>query len=235
MSDGASAELKRLIVVATRAGAVIGLFDYHGHVSARDGDVIHVNGRQSGRIGLREDQVATVRLADGSTVGSVEVPSETNIHLSVYRARPEVGSVIHFHANVATAFATAGRPLVTAYNAGVIFGAVVPVFDDPALIQTVALGDALARALGQGRAVLMRGHGATVVGADVPDALMAGLFLEEGARRLAATIALGEPKAFTAEEIERGRRTIGGRSVVEKTWDDVIERARLAGVLDELD
>lgn len=204
----------------------------HGHVSTREGDLCYINGRQSSRLGLRPEQVAVVRVADGSRQGEVEPPSETPVHLSTYRARADVGSVIHYHALTATAFAVVGRPLVTAYNAGTWFGASVPVYDDPELIRTDALGDAVARALGGGKAVLMRGHGVTIAGDDIPEAVTAALFLEESARRLALAITLGEPRPFTADEIARVRRGLVQRSIVEKTWTDVVERARLAGVLD---
>lgn len=231
----ARAEGRRLIAHAARTLAVAGMFDYHGHVSLRDGDVVYINGRQSSRMTLRPEEVAVVGLADGAPLDGVEPPSETAIHLCVLRARPDVGSVIHYHALTATAFAVARRPLVTAYNAGVLFGREVPVYDDPELVTDDRLGGALARALGTGRGVLMRGHGVTVVGDDIPAAVTAALYLEESARRLARTIALGEPTPFTDDEIKRVSRIVTGRSVVEKTWTDAVERARLAGALDGLD
>ncbi len=204
----------------------------HGHVSVRDGDRCWINARQTSRIGCRDEDVVSVRIADGRADGAP--PSETPLHLAILRARPDVASVLHYHPLYATAFAVAGQPLVTAYNAGVIFGRTVPVFDSPDLIQDDERGDAVARSLGQGRGVLMRGHGATVVGDSVQAAVMAALFLEESARRLAATLPLGDPKPFSDDEIAFALKTLGGASVVEKTWDDAVERARIAGVLDDL-
>ncbi len=228
-----SADPRLLIATATRALAVAGLFDHNGHISVRDGDHIWINSRQASRIGARVEDVARVRISDGSW-SDLEPPSETPLHLAAYRARADVGSASHFHPLYATAFAVAGRPLVTAYCAGTAFGPSVPVFDDPDLIRTDAQGRDLVGAWGSHDAVLLRGHGVAVVGRDVPECVCAAMFLEESARRLAITVPLGEPRPFTADEIRRVRETLMRRSVTLKAWTDLLERARGAGALSDL-
>ncbi len=225
--------LTLLVARTCRAMAVAGLFDMHGHISVRDGDVIYINDRRSSRATLRPDQVAVVRIADGEALHG-EPPSETALHLACFRARPDVGSAAHFHPLFATAFATAGRPLVCAYNAGVAFGREVPVFDDPDLVRRDDQGREVATVLGNERAALLRGHGVIVVGEDVPTCVTASLYLEESAKRLAHTVALGEAKAFSDDEIARVRASIWQPFVIEKTWTDALERARIAGALDDL-
>jgi ribulose-5-phosphate 4-epimerase/fuculose-1-phosphate aldolase len=50
-------------------------------------------------------------------------------------------------------------------NPGAFFGSgPMPVYMDPALIHSVEQGDAVARTLGKGDAVMLRGHGSMVVG-----------------------------------------------------------------------
>jgi ribulose-5-phosphate 4-epimerase/fuculose-1-phosphate aldolase len=212
-----------------------GLFDMHGHISLRDGDTVYINDRASSRVSARPDQIAVVRVADGRPLGDREPPSETALHLAVYRARADAGSVAHYHPRAATAFSVAGRPLVVASNAGALFGGTIPVFDDPQLVQTDALGAAVARDLGGARAALLRGHGVVVLGEDVPDCVTAALFLEESAERLLVASALGEPRAYTADEIARVRAVLAQRSVAVKTWTDAVERARVAGRLADLE
>ncbi len=226
-------DLAMLITRATRAMAVAGLFDMHGHISVRDGDVIYINDRRSSRRTLRPDHVAVVRVADGVPLRG-EPPSETPLHLACYRARPDVGSAAHFHPLFATAFATAGRPLIAAYCAGAVFGHEVPVFDDPDLIRRDDQGREMATVLGPHRAALLRGHGVVVVAEDVPSCVAQSLWLEESARRLAHTIPLGEPKAFSADEIARVTASIWQPKVIEKAWTDALERARVAGAFDDL-
>ena len=211
------------------------LFDMHGHISVRDGDTVYINDRGSSRISTRPDQIAAVRLSDGRSIGDSEPPSETTLHLAIYRARRDAGSVAHFHPRAATAFAVAGRPLIVASNAGAWFGGTVPVYDDPELVRTDALGAALAQSLGASRAALLRGHGAVVLGEDIPECVTAVLFLEESAERLMLAASLGQPREYTADETRRVRSGLGQRSVIVKTWTDAVERARVAGRLDDLD
>jgi ribulose-5-phosphate 4-epimerase/fuculose-1-phosphate aldolase len=213
--------------------AAAGLFDMHGHISLRDGDVAYINGRRASRISVTPAQVAVVRVADGAVV-SGEPPAETPLHLGCYRARPDVRSAAHFHPLAATAFATVGKPLFTAFNAGAPFGRVVPVYEDPDLVRDDDQGGALARALADHRAVLLRGHGVAVVADDVPSCVTLSLYLEENAKRLAYAMTIGEPTPYTDEEIRRVTASLWQPFVIEKTWIDAQERARRAGALEGL-
>jgi L-ribulose-5-phosphate 4-epimerase len=233
--DGDARKRKLEVAIATRVLAVAGLFDMHGHLSVRDSDRIYIGDRGASRISLRPEQVAVVRLADGVSLGDAMPPSETSIHLAAYRARPEVGSVSHFHPRYATAFAVAGKPLEAASNAGAYFGGTIPVHDNPELIRTDALGGPVAKDLGGARALLLRGHGALVVGDDYLECVTAALFLEESAHRNHLAATLGAIKAYTPDEIRRVREMLASRFVVEKSWVDALERARVAGVLADLD
>jgi ribulose-5-phosphate 4-epimerase/fuculose-1-phosphate aldolase len=227
------AESRALVALACRVMAVAGLFDMHGHISLRDGDVAYINGRRTSRISVTPDEIAVVKVADGAVV-SGEPPSETALHLGCYRARPEIRSAAHFHPLAATAFATVGKPLVTAFNAGAPFGRAVPVYDDPDLVRTDEQGRAMAADLGEHRAVLLRGHGVAVVAEDVPSCVTLSLYLEESARRLAHAMTIGEPKPYTDDEIRRVNASLWQPFVIEKTWIDAQERARRAGALDGL-
>jgi L-fuculose-phosphate aldolase len=213
--------------------AAAGLFDMHGHISLRDGDVAYINGRRASRISVTPAQVAVVNVADGAVL-SGEPPAETALHLGCYRARREIRSVAHFHPLAATAFATVGKPLITAFNAGAPFGRSVPVYDDPDLVRSDEQGRALSRDLADHRAVLLRGHGVAVVADDIPSCVTLSLYLEENAKRLAYAMTIGDPKEYTDDEIKRVAASLWQPFVIEKTWIDAQERARRAGALDGL-
>jgi len=232
---GDTRDPRLVVATATRVLAVAGLFDMHGHISVRDSDTVYIGDRGASRISLRPAQVATVRLSDGARIGEAEPPSETPLHLAAYRARPDIGSAAHFHPRAATAFAVAGRPLVVASNAGAFFGGTIVAYDNPELMRTDKLAAPAARDLGAARAILLRGHGALVVGEDAIECVTAALFLEESAERLLLAHQLGTPREYTADEIRRVRAAVAGRSVMEKAWADALERARLAGALADLD
>lgn len=226
-------EDRAIVALACRVMAVAGLFDMHGHISLRDGDIAYINGRRTSRVSVTPAQIAVVRIADGS-VTSGEPPAETPLHLGCYRARPEIRSVAHFHPLAATAFAAVGKPLITAFNAGAPFGRAVPVYDDPDLVRNDVQGRAMAKDLADHRAVLLRGHGVAVVADDVPSCVTLSLYLEENAKRLAYAMTIGDPKPYTDDEIRRVAASLWQPFVIEKTWIDAQERARRAGALDDL-
>lgn len=217
--------------VATRVLAVAGLFDMHGHISVRDGDVIYICDRGASRLTVTPELIASVRVSDGARLSEALPPSETALHLAAYRARPEVRSVAHFHPLYATAFAVAGVPLVPASNAGAFFARAIPVHDNPELIRNDELGVPVARDIGAATALLLRGHGALVVGGDIPECATAALYLEESAQRNWLAASLGSVKAYTADEIRRVREMLASRFVIDKTWLYMLEKARVAGAL----
>lgn len=62
--------------------------------------------------GMTPDDMVEVRLADGSVVGGTRTPSsDTDTHLALYRAWPQVGGIVHTHSRWATAVAQAGRSI----------------------------------------------------------------------------------------------------------------------------
>ena len=77
-SSTREAEDRALVALACRVMAVAGLFDMHGHISLRDGDVAYINGRRSSRISVTPAQVAVVNIADGSVV-SGEAPATNGL------------------------------------------------------------------------------------------------------------------------------------------------------------
>jgi HCOMODA/2-hydroxy-3-carboxy-muconic semialdehyde decarboxylase len=69
------------------------------------------------------------------------------------------------------------------------------------LIVTPELGGEVAEALGSQRAVIMRGHGSTVVGPTLKHAAIVAIYLEETARLTYRARTIGQPICFTDEEV----------------------------------
>src|SRR5207245_4350359 len=116
---------------------------------------------------MTTDAVVLVDL-EGRSVNPGFKPSvDTPVHVAIYRARPDVGAVIHTHSPYAAAFSTLGLeipPLITE-SAGYLGGAVrVMEYVPPAQPDT---GDVVAAGLGGDRAVLLPNHGEVAFGADL--------------------------------------------------------------------
>jgi L-fuculose-phosphate aldolase len=165
-----------------------------GHVSARGPE---------GEIWIKRKGVALDEVEPEDVV-SLDDPDavlhlETVLHTGVYRARPDVGAVVHGHPPHATALGATGADLTVLTHDGVLFADGVARFEDPDLILDDTQGDRVAAMLGSRRAVLMENHGVLVVGADVPWAVLASITLERAARLQAIASTLGELRPIERE------------------------------------
>lgn len=225
--------LKSDLVTAIRLLTAEGLMDFNGHMSYRlpGTDQVLINSRQASRAGLRVEDIVTIDLEARAIAGG-EPPSESPIHTRVYLARPDMFSVAHLHPQYAAVFSIADKPLVPVFTAGSIFPRHgVPVYDDPDLIRMNEQGDAVAKVLGEARAVLLRGHGAVVVGEDIVTCFNTCIWLEENAKKQLWAASLGTPRVFSDDELSRLRASMWQPSVIRKTWDFYVAKGRASGAL----
>jgi L-fuculose-phosphate aldolase len=216
--------LRRDVALANRIIERFGLSNAFGHVSARipGTDTFYFPTRRSP--GLASANSLLVLDTEGNILSGKGTPnSELWIHARIYAARPDVGGVVHAHPPACICLTQIGQPHRVVHNQGGGFHAGVPEYERIGLIRTRELGDLLARKLGSGIAVMMRGHGITTALPDVRVATVAACMLEESAgmqlRMLAA--AGGDPariREFTREEAEGLSDQIGPR-VVERAWE----------------
>ena len=112
--------------------------------------------------------------------------SDTDAHAYVYRARPDVGGVVHTHSPYATAWAARGEAIPCAVTAMADeFGGDIPV-GPFALIGDDSIGRGIVATLEGHRspAVLMRGHGVFTIGGTARAAVKAAVMCEDVARTL---------------------------------------------------
>jgi HCOMODA/2-hydroxy-3-carboxy-muconic semialdehyde decarboxylase len=139
------------------------------------------------------------------------------------RTRPDVKAIVHNHSPSLIPFGITGTPLKPAYHMSAFVGQGVPVFEirsaagmTDMLVRNPALGQALARALGDHPAVLMRGHGAVVVGPTLPLVVGRSVYLEINARLQTQATALGgNPTFLDPEEV----RKVEERQDYKRAWD----------------
>jgi HCOMODA/2-hydroxy-3-carboxy-muconic semialdehyde decarboxylase len=111
------------------------------------------------------------------------------------------------------------------FHMGGFIGTQTPVFEirecvgdgSDLLIRNSELGAALAKSLGPKSVVLMRGHGATVVGATLPEAVYRGVYLDINARLQLQTIGFGPVNYLTEAEGEATAATNAGQ--IGRAWE----------------
>ncbi len=197
----ADAALIEDLVAANRILAALEIVDGYGHVSVRhDKDPNrYLIARSIAPESVTANDVLELDL-DSKPVngGDAKMYLERFIHGEIYKARPDVKAVVHNHAASVIPFGVTTVPLRPIYHMAGFIGRGVPIFDirkvageTDMLVKTPALGVALARALGDKPAALMRGHGAVVVGDSLPQVVGRSYYLQMDAKLQAQAMALG--------------------------------------------
>ena len=179
------------------------VIDGYGHLTVRlaDGRILSTPHMPPGKVALRDLIVID---AEGKKLeGAGEPNGETPMHTSIYRARADVQCILHYHPDELIVVAATGQGIRVLSNSGVHFHRGTPIYDSPLLIRTHQLGDKVAAALGDRSAVLLRGHGGTVVSNKLDNLLRLGLDLVRAAKIQIMAASLGPVKTHTQEECEQ--------------------------------
>jgi len=150
---------------------------------------------------------------------------ERFIHGEIYKLRPDVKAVIHSHSPSVIPFGAARAKLQPIYHMSAFLGTDVPVFEirDVAgggtdlLVRDKALGQALAKVLGNHTVALMRGHGSVTVGNSIPQVVFRAVYAEMNAKLQADAMRLGGVTFLTPEEAAKAAETIDGQ--VMRPWE----------------
>ena len=214
-----TALVKQQLVDAIRMLERAGIIDHNGHCSARrDAGTFYINSGASVRGALTVEDIVTVDMDGHLVEGSARPPLEFHIHSEVYRARPDVHSVMHTHPQWSTFLTMTGVKYQAVYAQGVLLGA-LPVMDSPLSVNTRPMGEKLAATLGAAPAALLKAHGAVTVGADIVEAFVLAAYLEENAYRQYMAMQIGEPYVFSEAEQQACREKLWSPGLFKKTWD----------------
>jgi L-fuculose-phosphate aldolase len=125
---------------------------------------------------------------------------EWPIHAQIYAARPDVACVLHAHPAASTLMAALGIAVEPLDQDCATFADRLPVLDNGAVsISTPALGDDVARALGNMGAVLLKNHGSVVAGAGIAEVCVAAHKLEKVAETMLHAASLAKLPLMPAE------------------------------------
>jgi len=224
----ASVSLTEDLVAGSRILAQHGVLDAYGHISARS------DKRPGHFIMSRSRAPALVTAADLMELDADSEPLrgetrkgfiERYIHGEIYRTRPEVMAVVHSHSPSVIPFGITKTKLRPVYHMGSFLWSGAPVWDirrvredNDVLVRDRPLGASLAQALGGCACVLMRGHGMTVVGSSVQEAVFRAIYTEMNARLQLQAESLEGPIQFLSDT-EGRRSTEANRGTLERPWE----------------
>ncbi|MGB2028500.1 MAG: class II aldolase/adducin family protein [Candidatus Puniceispirillaceae bacterium] len=203
--------------------------DGFGHVSLRcpdNSDAYMLSANRAPAL-VTTDDILVYDLS-GEPVETTDRPLylERYIHAAVYSHRPDVMAVVHSHSHTIVPFSISEdsqlRPVW--HMAGFLSDA-VPVFDTAEtfgdetdlLITNMEMADAMAQRMDQHDVVLMRGHGATIAGRNLQEAVYRSIYAELNARIQIQASTLGRVKYMSKAE---GTATVERISPqIKRAWD----------------
>lgn len=223
------------LVVANRILAREQVVDGFGHVSVRHPDRpdrYFLSCSRSPELVVMEDLLEFDLDSNPLDLRGMAPYTERPIHGEIYKARPDINSVIHNHADEVLPFGVTGTKLrQMIHNAGGM-GLEVPVwdihdkFDDTdMLVRTADHGRDLALALGGNTTVLMRGHGCTVTGKTLREAVKVAIYVMVNARLQTVAMQMGDVKYLTPGEVAETRKTVLNELTMNRAWEYWARRA----------
>jgi ribulose-5-phosphate 4-epimerase/fuculose-1-phosphate aldolase len=199
--SGVDAAVIEDIVLGSRILADFGVVDGFGHVSARHPQNPNhfLMSRSLAPALVTADDIMEYDL-DGNAVDARgrTVFLERFIHGEIYKARPDVMSVVHSHSPGVIPFTVTQAPLRPMFHNAAFLAKGVPVWEirkdfgeTDMLVRDPSRGKSLAQALGDKPVVLMRGHGDVAVGPTVKMAVFRAYYTDVNAKLQSQAITLG--------------------------------------------
>ena len=138
---------------------------------------------------------------DGDVLeGRLSPTTEAGLHLGIYRARPDVGAVVHTHSPFATTFAALRQPVPAVHY--ILAKAATSVRVAPyERYGTPELAEACVRTLGADHGVLLANHGVVAVGSDVAAAMAVAEAIEYTAEITWRARVIGTPETLTDDQM----------------------------------
>lgn len=184
---------------------------HHGYIAAMEGNISirlsenEVIGTPAGvcKGYLTPDMIVTCDMEGTKLEGRLRVSTEIQMHLAVYRARPDVKAVVHAHPPKSTGFAVAGVPLNKAVLAEVVVTLGCVPLAQYATPSTRELAESVDRLVRTSDGLLLSNHGALTVGKDVYDAYFKMEVIEHFAEITLISRGLGGERLLPRTEVSR--------------------------------
>lgn len=177
-----------------------------GNVSVRSGDRFAVSPSGVPYEEVTPDRVPVVGLDGERLEGDLKPSNETPMHAAIYRAREDVGGIIHTHSPYASTFASLNEAIPASHYLIAYVGTEIPVagYEPPG---TEALGELAVETMGTDHdAVLLKNHGVMAVGQTGADAFEVALMVEYCARIHYQALTIGDPEILSDDAVADLRR-----------------------------
>ncbi|MBM3487440.1 MAG: class II aldolase/adducin family protein [Alphaproteobacteria bacterium] len=238
MSDGPVDEIlgaRRHLVAANRILAREGALEVFGHASlrhpTRPDRFLMARAKAPSMVGPGDILAFE---ADGTPVdgGRQDLADDRFIDAAIYEARPRIGAVVVSDAPDAIPFGVTGTTLHPIVHMSARIGMDVPIWDARERFPdgatpgtTIEHGRDIARRLGDGQAVLIRGRGAVVAAGTVKEAVMVAVYLQVTAALQREAVGLGAVRYLSPAEVALFGTTLFSPLGIDRAWEYWLKRA----------
>ena len=216
-------ELKETFVTACRMLAAEKVSEAAFNVSCRLPDGMMMASPVTSPTLTTIDNIRIFPIAEGT--------GDFKAHPAIYKHCPDVNAIVHVHSTYTVAFSTLNEAFAPVHHYGAPFHGKLTVFDKPGQTTSDSRAEELARQLGDNRAILQRGHGATLVGQDIREATLLTIYLEEACEMLFIARQMGTPQYLTLEQSQTITPQILKPRSQNKAWQHYVDKMRIAGYL----
>ena len=228
--------IRSQVAACTRLLNMEGILHYSGHVSMRvpGKDQLYIQSRTESRAEVTPESILLVDFDGNVLEGDSKPPSELVIHTETYRARPDVGAVIHNHMELATAvtMAKGAEVVIMDFHASRWADGGISVMREVGHIKTKADGEALARALGDANALLLRAHGLVLTSENAPAILVDTIHFQDNLKAMKEALSFGsELEPLTAEDLARVHEFEDRNHHIGKMWNYYVNEGRKSGII----
>ena len=234
-TPGMETRLRLDVAATTLMLNKLGILEYSGHISARlpNEEAFLI---QPGAKSRAEVQPEDLLVCDytGAIIrgGPGKPPSEVYLHSEIYRARPDVTSVAHFHNDTATAFTFVHDVTLVPFKIHAVrWASGIPTHPDPGHIDNRELGRAIVRTLGPHHALQIRAHGQIITAESPRGVFVDSVHFVENAEAAYRAAALGKLNPLTPEEIESISMGTRRGAHISKLWTYYVRDAIAKGVI----
>ena len=151
-----------------------------GNISARFGDIIGITPTLKSLGNLSEEDIVLVDM-DGNTLTNGKPSSEVNMHIEIYKKRPDVNGIVHTHSPYATGFAFSDKRIKRLEGFGEIKNPYLPYieYEKPGTLELAMKASA---GIGDDDVLVLKNHGVICVGENLKEAESLAVFVEESAK-----------------------------------------------------
>ena len=180
-----------------QAGLVAGA---GGNISARDGKIVWMKPSGFAMDDKTPNDLCGMDLATGKQVRGKNKPtSEVNMHLGIYRERPDTQVIFHVHSPWASGIFSSGaqlKPMFAEFVCDLGRVGTIPYITPT----TQKLADAVTVAGRKFDTIFMENHGMIAQGANAKQAFYRCLVVEDAAKSMIAATIVGKPRFLTPKQ-----------------------------------